>query len=154
VIVGPPGVFVVDAMSWSGSVLVRDATLHQNGYSRAKQTESVHRAALVVGLALGASWASLVVPVICLRGPTALVPTQAGPVAVMSLDHLTGWLLSRPSCLTPTEVRQVLRSVRAALPGIDAVVPAQPSARNRLPKSQRRAPLQIERRAVARRDQP
>jgi hypothetical protein len=143
----------MDTQNWSGTVLVEADTLWQNGYSRVQQTESVHRSALVVGLSLGASWAALVVPVICLIGSSELVPTQAGPVTVLSLDHLTPWLLSHPSRLTAPGVKQVLRSLRVALPGVTAVAsPTQASARIRLPKSQRRVPVQIERRAVPRRE--
>jgi hypothetical protein len=151
VIVGGPGVFVMNTESWSGTVMVEAGTLWQKGYSRVQQTEAVHRAALFVGLSLGASWAALVVPVICLIGPSALVPTQAGPVTVLSLDHLTAWLMSHPSLLTPPGVAQISRCLRVALPGVDAVAgPTQPADRNR--RSRRRAPGQVERRAVPRGD--
>ncbi len=139
--------------NWSGAVSVQEETLRQNGYSRVQQTEAVRRSALVVGLSLGASWAALVVPVICLIGPAELVPTRAGPVTVLSLDHLTAWLLSQPSRLAAPGVQQVVRSLRAALPGeTPVVIPDQATARIRLPKSRRRAPIEIERRAVPRRE--
>lgn len=139
--------------SWSGTVTVEAESLRQNGYSRVQQTEAVRRSALVVGLSLGASWAALVVPVICLVGGAELVPTRAGPVTVLSLDHLTAWLLSLPSPLTSAGVNQVVKSLRVALPGDTAVViPDQAPARIRLPKSQRRAPIELERRAVPRRE--
>src|SRR5688572_3173310 len=114
VVVGPPGVFVTHTENWSGVVTVQEDALRQNGYSRVQQTEAVRRSALVVGLSLGASWASLVVPVICLIGPAELVPTQAGPVTVLSLDHLAAWLLSQQSQVSPTGVQQIVRSLRAA----------------------------------------
>jgi len=151
IVVGPPGVFVMHTENWSGAVTVEEETLRQNGYSRVQQTEAVRRSALVVGLSLGASWAALVVPVICLTGSAELVPTQAGPVTVLSLDHLAAWLLSQPSRLAAPGGQQVVRSLRAALPGKSAVViPDRASARIRLPKSRRRVALQIERRAVPR----
>ena len=153
VVVGPPGVFVMNTESWSGAVTVHEETLRQNGYTRVQQTEAVHRSALVVGLSLGAAWAALVVPVICLFGSAALAPTQAGPVSVLSLDHLVGWLLSQPGRLAPPGVQQVVRSLRIAFPGESAMAqPTRAPARIRLPKSQRRAPLQLERRAVERRE--
>ncbi len=137
--------------NWSGAVTVQEATIRQNGYSRVQQTEAVRRSALVVGLSLGASWAALVVPVICLIGSAELVPTQAGPVTVLSLDHLAAWLRSQPSRLTPPGINQVVTSLRVALPGDTAVViPDQASARIRLPKSQRRVSVELERRAVPR----
>jgi hypothetical protein len=151
VLVGPSGVFVMHTESWSGTVTVEAESLRQNGYSRVQQTEAVRRSALVVGLSLGASWAALVVPVICLVGGAELVPTRAGPVTVLSLDHLTAWLLSQPSPLTSAGVNQVVKSLRVALPGDTAVViPDQAPARIRLPKSQRRASVELERRAVPR----
>jgi hypothetical protein len=153
VVVGPSGVFVMHTENWSGTVTVHEDTLRQNGYSRAQQTDAVHRSALVVGLSLGASWAALVVPVICLTGPAELLPTQTGPVTVVSLDHLAGWLLSEPSQVTPPGVQQIVRSLRAALPGVTTpAIPAQAPARIRLPKSQRRVVLPVERRAVPRRE--
>jgi hypothetical protein len=153
VVVGPSGVFVLNTETWSGPVTVEEGTLRQNGYSRAQQTEAVHRAALVVGLSLGASWAALVVPVICLDGSSALAPTPVGPVTVLSLDHLSGWLLSHPNLLTPPGIRQVVRCLRVALPGANAVAdPAQPAARDRLAKSRRRVRPRVERRAVPRRE--
>ena len=153
VVVGPAGVFVMDTENWAGAVTVDAETLRQNGYSRVQQTEAVHRSALVVGLSLGAAWAALVVPVICLVGSSELVPTQAGPVTVLSLDHLSAWLLSHPRQLTPPGVTQVLRSLQVALPGEPPVaIPAQASARGRLPKSRRRLPFRVERRAVPRRE--
>lgn len=139
--------------TWSGEVTVEAGTLQQNGYSRAQQTDAVLRAALFVGLSLGASWAALVVPVICLNGSSALAPAQAGPVTVLSLDHLTAWLSSHPSLLTPPAVKQVLRCLRVALPGANAVAgPAEPAAGHRLRRSRRRVPPQVERRAVPRGD--
>jgi hypothetical protein len=151
VLVGPPGVFVMDNQSWSGAVTVEAGTLWQKGYTRVQQTEAVHHAALVVGLSLGASWAALVVPVICLSGPSTMVPTQVGPVTVLSLEHLTAWLLAHPSLLTPPGIRQVVRSLRVALPSTDAVAsPSRPAGRSRLRRSRRRVPVQVERRAVPR----
>ena len=73
VVVGPPGVFVMNTENWSGTVTVEAETLRQNGYSRVQQTEAVHRSALVVGLSLGAAWAAFVVPVICLIGDAELL---------------------------------------------------------------------------------
>ena len=153
VVVGPSGVFVVDTQNWSGAVTVQAETLSQNGYSRVQQTEAAHRSALVVGLSLGASWAALVVPVICLIGSAELAPTQAGPVTVLSLDHLTPWLLVAARPVGPAGVKQVLRSLRVALPG----EPRWPARLRHLlafasRKSRRRAPVQIERRAVPRRE--
>ena len=149
IVVGPPGVFVMNTENWSGAVTIEAETLRQNGYSRVQQTEAAHRSALVVALSLGASWAALVVPVICLIGSAELVPTQAGPVTVLSLDHLAAWLLSEPSQLTPPGVKQVVRSLHVALPG-ETTVANPAAARSRLPKSQRRVPLRVERRAVPR----
>ncbi len=117
VVVGPPGVFVMHTENWSGAVTVQAETLRQNGYSRVQQTEAVRRSALVVGLSLGASWAALVVPVICLIGSAELVPTQAGPVTVLSLDHLAAWLLSQPNRLTPPGVKQVVTEPSSRAPG-------------------------------------
>ena len=44
VVIGPPGVLVIDAKNWSGEVAVVGSTLRQNGYSRNGQVKSLREA--------------------------------------------------------------------------------------------------------------
>jgi hypothetical protein len=48
VVVGPTGVFVVDAKNWSGRIEVRDGVLSQNGRQRESAVSSVTAAAISV----------------------------------------------------------------------------------------------------------
>jgi hypothetical protein len=48
VVVGPPGVFVIDSKNWSGSVTVRDDVLRQDGRSRERYVAAAADSALAV----------------------------------------------------------------------------------------------------------
>lgn len=73
VVVGPGGVFVVDAKNWSGRIEVRDQVLRQNGRQREQTVVSAAEAA------------------IALQG---IVPPPAYCMGVLCFvrdEHLTGW---------------------------------------------------------------
>ena len=61
VVIGPGGVFVVDAKNWSGRVEVRDQVLMQNGRQRERPSVSAAEAAIAVQARSGrrtSAWAS------------------------------------------------------------------------------------------------
>lgn len=79
VVVGPTGVFVVDAKRWSGSVTVDGGVLRQNGHGRGDEVAAVAREAEVVRGVLvealsahGRTDAVPVEPMICFVGDAAL----------------------------------------------------------------------------------
>lgn len=68
VVVGPTGVFVIDAKNWSGSVRITNGTLRQNGYSRRSTTDAAAAAARAISSVLPSVNPRHVVPVICFVG--------------------------------------------------------------------------------------
>jgi hypothetical protein len=108
VVVGPGGVFVVDAKNWSGRVEVRDQVLRQNGRQREQSVVSVAEAAIALQ--------SIVPPpahcggVLCFVRDEALTG-WARNVMVCSTSNLTSMLLSRPSVLSPDDVRRCVDAI-------------------------------------------
>lgn len=106
VVVGRPGVFVVDSKNWSGEISIRGDALFQNGRSRAKTITG----AATAGLAVGGLSASLppgaVHPVLCFLRDEPLA-AWVGDVVVCSTGTLADLLTSRPPMLTPEQVEQV-----------------------------------------------
>src|SRR5690349_8886179 len=78
VVVGPTGVFVIDAKNWSGSVKVTNGCLRQNGYSRQSTTDGAMEAARAIGSLLPSVDPRHVVPVICFVGEHAANGTVNG----------------------------------------------------------------------------
>jgi Nuclease-related domain len=90
--IGPTGVFVIDSKYWSGSVLVRDGVLRQNGNRRTEACEGAAAATAAVAAYLEPQHRSLVSAVLCLVDqPTpAQQPVQARVVGLADLaEHLT-----------------------------------------------------------------
>ena len=110
VVIGPGGVFVVDAKNWSGRVEVRDHVLTQNGRRREDAVSSVTAAAIAVQ--------ALVSPLDCV-GVLCFVRDEevnatSSNVTVCSTANLVGVLTSRPPCSGRTRSRAVrMRSVMA-----------------------------------------
>ena len=109
VVIGPPGVFVVDAKNWSGRVEVRDQLLMQNGRQRESAVSSVTAAAIAVQ--------EIVAPypclgVLCFVRDEAVTAT-AWNVAVCSTSNLVPMLTERPHMLSPDDVRRCAEAVRA-----------------------------------------
>ena len=106
-VIGPGGVFVVDAKNWSGRVEVRDQVLMQNGRRRESAVSSVTAAAIAVQ--------DIVSPVPC-TGVLCFVrdePVNASSwnVSVCSTANLVEVLSSRPATLGPDDVRRCVDAV-------------------------------------------
>lgn len=109
VVIGPGGVFVVDAKNWTGRIEVRDQVLVQNGRRRESAVSSVTAAAIAVQ--------GIVAPVPCI-GVLCFVrdePLVAASwnVTVCSTATLVTTLTSRPPVLGPDDVRRCAEAVRA-----------------------------------------
>ncbi len=65
IVVGPPGVFVIDSKNWSGQVAVKDGVLRQNGRSREKDVAAAAEAGLAVARLVPLPEPHLVHPVLC-----------------------------------------------------------------------------------------
>ena len=108
VVVGPGGVFVVDAKNWSGDIEVRDQVLRQNGQQREQSVVSAAEAAIALQ--------GLVPPPAHCMGVLCFVRDEpltgwARDVMVCSTGNLTSMLLSRPSVLSADDVRRCVDAI-------------------------------------------
>ncbi|WP_107771063.1 nuclease-related domain-containing protein [Nocardioides sediminis] len=111
VVIGPGGVFVVDAKNWSGRVEVRDQVLLQDGRRREPTVASAAEAAIAVQ-------ALLPVPNLCM-GVLCFVRDEpltgwARDVMVCSTANLVEMLTSRPRVLEAGDVERCVEAVRRA----------------------------------------
>jgi hypothetical protein len=128
VVIGPGGVFVVDAKNWSGRIEVRDHVLTQNGRRREEAVSSVTAAAIAVQ--------ALVSPLDCsavlcfVRAEE--VSATAWNVTVCSTANLVATLTSRPTLIGPDEVARCADAIRdgAVRPATPAPNGARPGRRS------------------------
>ncbi len=108
VVVGPGGVFVIEAESWAGTIEVRDQVLTQDGQSREQTVDLAARAAIAVqGLVPGRCF-----PVICFAG--APLSGMARDVMICSASTLQLKLLSYSHRLSPDDVRRCVAALEVA----------------------------------------
>lgn len=106
VIVGPPGVYVIDSKNWTGSISVRENVLRQNGRAREAAVHGAAEAAMAVsGLTRSASPLQ-VHPVLCFVREEP-VAGWARDVMLCSTGNVVEMLMSRPRVLTD-DVRQMV----------------------------------------------
>lgn len=136
VVVGPGGVFVVDAKNWTGHIEVRDQALLQNGRQRESAVSSVTAAAIAVQ--------EIVAPVPCV-GVLCFVrdeplATSSWNVTVCSTTTLVATLASRPPVLGPDDVRRCVEAVRVAtaMRTVRPAAPHQPDNKKRHAKKRGR----------------
>lgn len=132
VVVGPPGVFVIDSKNWSGSIVVRDQVLRQNGRSREPAVAGAAEAALAVAQLTREVPVTHVHPVLCFVRDEPLTG-WARDVMVCSTGTIVQMLTTRPAVLTAEQRRGVAldldASTRAATdpaPRRTATAPARP----------------------------
>lgn len=118
VVVGPPGVFVIDSKKWSGRLRLDERGMAVNGYRRDKAladalelTGSVHARALSLH---GPLTSCAVLAFVDDVGLPAPVWHQG--VALLQAGDLLPWLTGRPAALSPQEVQRLGSSLDAALP--------------------------------------
>lgn len=124
VAIGPPGILVVDAKNWSGSITLRDGVLRQNGRRRTREVEAARQAGRDVGGQLNLPWGLHVIPVIALAGAGISGVHRCQDVTVVDHRDLVTWARSLPGHLSPGDVdglagrlRTVLASASIASPG-------------------------------------
>jgi hypothetical protein len=103
VVVGPAGLFLIDAKNWGGSVSAWDGGLYQHlGAGSSRTSQSRHAEVLKVhGMAsyMSVETGLPTTPVICLAGPSEAKfgePQLIKGVWVIPLSKLIAWLDSRP----------------------------------------------------------
>lgn len=126
VVVGPGGVFVVDAKNWSGRVEVRDQVLVQNGRRREPTVASAAEAAIAVQ-------ALMPVPNLCM-GVLCFVRDEplrgwARDVMVCSTANIIEMLTSRPHVLEAHDVQRCVDAVRRSVARRASTSTRGPSAR-------------------------
>lgn len=131
IVVGPPGIFVVDSKNWSGRIEVRHQVLQQNGYKREQSVAGAAEAALAVAGLVPSLRVDLVAPVLCFVRDEPLLK-WARDVMVCSTANLLTLLQSRTPVLEPWQVRvaalhlegQLSAAIRQGAPARPAVVTA------------------------------
>ena len=143
VVVGPPGVLVVDAKNWSGSVTLEGGRLRQNGHPRDREAQAAADAADAVAARLGS--AVVVLPVLCLASGAAFAAQPAGRTTVLGLDELVEWARALPVRLDTDDVLRIAAQVRQELPPAGAA----PNPVNRAARTRRSAPRATPRRGTS-----
>lgn len=130
VVIGPGGVFVVDAKNWSGTVEVRDQVVRQNGRQREQAVTSAAEAALALQDVVPESHQCA--GVLCFVGDGAL-SGRVRDVMVCSTSNLVAMLTSRPVALDPAQVDECVQAVRAlANRGTAAAVAGRAGSKSRV----------------------
>ncbi len=132
VVIGPGGVFVVDAKNWSGGVEVRDQVLMQNGRRRESSVASAAAAAIAVQAIV--SPPATCTGVLCFVRDECLA-TWARDVMVCSTGNLATLLAARPHVLSPDDVRRCAEAFRAGAARRTEV----PAAKDAKPSSSKRS---------------
>ncbi|WP_210649190.1 nuclease-related domain-containing protein [Nocardioides sp. SYSU D00065] len=126
VVVGPGGVFVVDAKNWSGRIEVRDQVLTQNGRRREEAVAGAAEAAITLQSIVSVSHSCT--GVLCFVRDEPMTGWARG-VMVCSTSNLTTMLTSRPPVLGADDVRACVEAIRAG---------AQRTMRTTVSRSERR----------------
>jgi hypothetical protein len=146
VVVGPGGVFVVDAKNWSGRIEVRDQVLMQNGRRREPAVVSAAEAAIALQTIVQPPAGCM--GVLCFVRDAAMTGWARG-VMVCSTSTLMPMLLSRPSVLDADDVRRCVDAIRltavrpqpvSAPPALAPPVDAPPYDRQAAARSSGRRP--------------
>ena len=112
VVIGPGGVFVIDAKNWSGRIEVRDSVLMQSGRRREPAVVSAAEAALAMQRVVPPP--ALCMGVLCFVRDELLVG-WARDVMVCSTSNLTTMLTSRAHVLSPEDVQGCVDALRPSL---------------------------------------
>ncbi len=117
VVVGPPGIFVIDSKVWSGPVSVRNGVLRQNGQDRTSAIQATVAAAQAVSSTASAARFDHVHGVICLAGQD-VPPEWVGGVLVCSaselVEELTSYVEVLPGGVAVVVAAEIQRALSAA----------------------------------------
>ena len=110
VVVGPGGVFVVDAKNWAGRIEIRDEVLMQNGRSREDAVSSATAATIAVQTVVSPQSC---VGVLCFVRDEEIT-ARAWNVTVCSTANLVAMLTSREPVLGSDEVSRCVEAIKLA----------------------------------------
>lgn len=108
VVVGPAGVFVVDAKNWTGRIEVRDQVPTQNGRRREQAVSSATDAAMALQPIVGPAPCA---GVLCFVRDEPLTASSWN-VTICSTGTLVETLTSRPAVLGPEDVARCTEAVK------------------------------------------
>lgn len=119
IVVGPPGVVVIDAKNWSGGLLRLDDRGMRLG--RWRKDDALHAAKVDAELVQGVARRTL--PTVYAGGVLAFVqdlgvagPVRHRDVVVLQLEHLLPWLVNLPRLLSVAQVDELAAALDIALP--------------------------------------
>lgn len=104
VVVGPPGIFVIDAKNWTGRIEVRDNTFRAHGRRQDKVVAAAADAALAVTALTSPPAGATTRGVLCFVRDEPIVG-WCFDVMMCSTHNLREMLTSRPDVLSPEQVR-------------------------------------------------
>lgn len=139
VLLGPPGLFIIDAKNWTGKVEIRNGVLQQNGYNRMKNLEAVRQAALTI-MAMLPFASPRAEAVVVLAGESVGPLTTLGTVTIAGIDDVVEWIRTQPRLLAPDLVQQGYLAlerglVRSYVPSEGQVRPADTFRWQAMPQS-------------------
>ena len=119
-IIGPAGVFVVDAKNWAGRIEVRGNSLFQDGVARDDRLIALqwltHR---VEDILVSAGFAHRPHALVCFSKPQMSLPPGVGRVLLSDVDSVVELIKSRPVALSPEQVRTITELLAYAFPAYD-----------------------------------
>jgi hypothetical protein len=117
-LVGPAGVFVLDAKCWTGELTMSAGTLRQDGHRRVHEVESARSVALTVAASLeGGSPKVDVRPALCFVGDARIgTPAFLDKVKLIDVDDVVAWIRPFPAKLTAADVAAVAQHLVSAFP--------------------------------------
>jgi hypothetical protein len=118
ILVGPGGVIVIDAKSWSGNVQLRNGVLRQNGYSREREISAVADQSAAVAALLEPQHRRLVQAWLCMVDQPDMKEQSATGVRIQGLDTLGCAVEALPDVLDGSAVQAIYNHLLGLLSGI------------------------------------
>jgi hypothetical protein len=119
IVIGPPGIFVVETKSLGGSLQIRDNDVFVSGRRRTKMIDEVKREALAVQTALAKELAArgwMVSPIICVhRADLPWLRSEVAGVRIVSGKDLVKRLREADHLLAPADVERLAALAAARL---------------------------------------
>lgn len=119
IVIGPPGVFVIETKSFSGKLEIRGSDVYVAGRRRTAMLDEVRREVAAVEAALGAEFAALgirAMPLICVhRAELPLFRSEANGIPIVSAKGMVKRLRSAPPSLDPAAVERLASAADARL---------------------------------------
>ena len=117
-LIGPPGVFVLDAKNWAGAVFVTHGALRQDDRRRMEEVEAARRAAMAVAASLETQAAKVDVrPALCFVGEARIgTPAFVDRVKLIDADDVREWIRRFPAKLDEAAVDAVHRHLQSSFP--------------------------------------